>query len=123
MKGTLVGSTFAPLMTSNLRLEVVIVHIFIQSNKHLGPNRLVHEDAKGIVGACELLDLAVTEQITEAFFQGFQVLTESRPNHDAVRIDRLTVAAIVLASTDGAVKPYLVNIHITFLDLSYYNNT
>lgn len=109
-------------MTSNLGLEIIVVQLVGESNKHLRPDRLGNEETEGVVRACELLDLAVTEQITEAFFQGFQVLTESRPNHDAVRIDRLTVAAIVLASTDGAVKPYLVNIHITFLDLSYYNN-
>jgi hypothetical protein len=57
----LVGSTLTPLMPSDLRLEVVVVHLFIQSHKYLGPNRFVHEDTKGVVGAREFLDLAPSQ--------------------------------------------------------------
>ena len=69
MKGMLVFGTLTPLMSNNLRLEVVIVHFFIQSDKHLRPNRFVHEDAKGnnrsiiqpSVGTQQRDDLAVID--------------------------------------------------------------
>jgi hypothetical protein len=58
-------------MTSNLRLEVVVVGFFSQSRKHLEPHRLIKEDAEGVVGPGELPNLALAEQIGKPLLQCF----------------------------------------------------
>src|SRR5262245_1671016 len=92
-------------MAGNFGLEVVVIGFLDQSGKHLRPHRLRNEDAEGVVGPGVLLNLRLAEQFGEPLLQGFQVGADSRPDHDPVRIDGLSVLATSLPGTDRAKEP------------------
>jgi len=45
----------------------------------------------GVVGPGRLLNLALTEKVGESLLQGFEMASDSGPDHDAVGIDRPSV--------------------------------
>src|SRR5947208_1948813 len=96
----LVGRSITPLMAGDFRLEVVVIGFLGQSCKHLHPGSLLHEHPKGIVSPGKLLDSAFTEQIRESLFQGFEMASDSGPDHDAAGIDGLAVLAVALSGAD-----------------------
>jgi hypothetical protein len=89
-----------PLMVGNLGLEVVIVGFFSQFRKHLGPYQLIDEYAKGVVSPDECMDITLTEHVRKPLLQNFKMSPDSRPDHDAVRIENLAVLFIFLPGTN-----------------------
>ena len=47
------------------------------------------------------MNLALTEEIGESLLQGFEMASDSGPNHDAVRIDGFAVLAVTVSGADG----------------------
>jgi len=65
----------------------------------VSPSRLRNEDAEGIIGPDKRLNLNAIKQFQESFEQGIEVRTKPRPNHDAVRIDWLSVHPLASLAT------------------------
>ena len=55
----LVVGSGASLVASDLRFEIVVIHLLGQPDQHLSPNRFRHEDSVGVVRTGEFHDLAV----------------------------------------------------------------
>src|SRR5262249_39341991 len=98
----LIGGSGPPLMTGDLGLEVVVVGSVPESRQHLAPCRLRQEEPVGVVCGRRLLDVALTEEVGKPLLQGFEMPPQPGPDHDAVRIDGLTVLAVALPGADGA---------------------
>jgi hypothetical protein len=107
VQGVLVSCPFAALEASDLALEVVVVDLFVQGNKHLRPNRLRNEDSAGVIAVGELPTFALADQIGEACLEIIEVLANPRSDHEPIGIDGQIETAVALASTNNAQKAVL----------------
>ena len=87
-------------MTGHFRLEVVVVHLFVQTDENLRPYFLFDKDAEGVVRARELLDLAAAKKIRKTIFQGFEVLFQTATDRDSAWVNSLAMPA-------ATASPYL----------------
>ena len=62
------------MIPGDLRFESIVVGFISQSRKHLRPNRLVDEEAEGVVGADELLDLVRRNFDAQAMHLGLEAI-------------------------------------------------
>ena len=107
MQRTLVVGCFFSEMTSDLRLEVIVIRVLTQASEYLNPGRFLHKKTEGVIGSCKLLNLCFAELHGELLLQGLKVLTDPRADHDSVGIDRLTGLSVPLAGADRTEKAVL----------------